>query len=131
MNNHKTRVRQNHDLIKVSSRYQLYNASASWYIPVRKLRDSVPDLCRAHEVWFNCVSTRNIRNGVGKIKTNTKMTINRAVGNLNGVKQNERVVKCSWVKFKWEEVKCRQVECSLVKCSWVKFKWEEVKCRQV
>jgi len=31
------------------------------------------------------------------------------VGNLNGVKPNERVVKCSWVKFKWEEVKCRQV----------------------
>jgi hypothetical protein len=22
------------------------------------------------------------------------------VGNLNGVKPNERVVKCSWVKFK-------------------------------
>jgi hypothetical protein len=26
-----------------------------------------------------------------------------------GVKPNERVVKCSWVTFKWEEVKCRQV----------------------
>jgi len=34
---------------------------------------------------------------------------NRAVGNLNGVKPNERVVKCSWVKFKWEEVKCSKV----------------------
>jgi len=34
---------------------------------------------------------------------------NGAVGNLNGVKSNERVVKCIWVKFKWEEVKCRQV----------------------
>jgi len=31
------------------------------------------------------------------------------VGNLNGIKPNERAVKCSWVKFKWEEVKCRQV----------------------
>ena len=31
------------------------------------------------------------------------------VGNLNGVKPNERVVKCSkpsWVKFKLEKVKC-------------------------
>jgi hypothetical protein len=28
------------------------------------------------------------------------------VGNFNRVKPNERVVKCSWVKFKWEEVKC-------------------------
>jgi len=34
---------------------------------------------------------------------------NAEVRNLNGVKPNERVVKCSWVKFKWEEVKCRQV----------------------
>jgi len=34
---------------------------------------------------------------------------NGAVGNLNGVRSNERVVKCSVVKFKWEEVKCRQV----------------------
>jgi len=31
------------------------------------------------------------------------------VGNLNGVKPNERVVKCSRVKFIWEEVKCREV----------------------
>ena len=31
------------------------------------------------------------------------------VGYLNGVKLNERAVKCSWVKFKWVEVKCRQV----------------------
>ena len=30
--------------------------------------------------------------------------------NLNGVKPNEKVVKWSWVKFKWEEVKCRQVK---------------------
>ena len=29
---------------------------------------------------------------------------NGAVGNLNGVKPNERVVKCSWVKFKGEEL---------------------------
>jgi len=33
----------------------------------------------------------------------------RAVGNLNGVKPNERVVKCIWVKFIWEDVKWRQV----------------------
>jgi hypothetical protein len=25
---------------------------------------------------------------------------NGAAGNLNGVKPNERVMKCSWVKFK-------------------------------
>ena len=31
------------------------------------------------------------------------------VGNVDGFKPSERVVKCSWVKFKWEEVKCRQV----------------------
>ena len=35
---------------------------------------------------------------------------NGAVGNLTAVKPNERVVKCSWVKFNWEEVKSRQVE---------------------
>jgi hypothetical protein len=35
---------------------------------------------------------------------------NGEVENLNGVKPNERVVKRSWVKFKWEEVKCRQVQ---------------------
>jgi hypothetical protein len=34
----------------------------------------------------------------------------QAVGKLNGAKPNERVVKCSWVKFKWEEVKCRQAQ---------------------
>jgi len=33
---------------------------------------------------------------------------NGTVGHLNGVKPNERVVKCNWVKFKWEEVKCQQ-----------------------
>jgi hypothetical protein len=32
---------------------------------------------------------------------------NGAGGNFNVVKPNERVVKCSWVKFKWEEVKCQ------------------------
>ena len=31
------------------------------------------------------------------------------VGNLNGVKPDEGVMKCRWVKFKCEEVKCRQV----------------------
>ena len=31
------------------------------------------------------------------------------VGNLNELKPNERVMKCNWVKFKLEEVKCRQV----------------------
>jgi hypothetical protein len=30
------------------------------------------------------------------------------------------IVKCSWVKFEWEEVKCRHREWSGVKCSWVK-----------
>ena len=28
---------------------------------------------------------------------------NGAVGNLNGVKPNERVAKCSWVKLKWKK----------------------------
>jgi len=31
------------------------------------------------------------------------------VGNLSGVRPTERVVKCNWVKFKWEEVGCRKV----------------------
>ena len=31
------------------------------------------------------------------------------VGNLNGVEPNERVVKCSSVKFQCEEVKCALV----------------------
>jgi hypothetical protein len=35
-----------------------------------------------------------------------KDNINEKVENLNGVKPNDRVVKCSWGKFKWEEVKC-------------------------
>jgi len=26
-------------------------------------------------------------------------------------------VKCSWVKFKWEDVKCSEVGCIWVKCS--------------
>ena len=34
---------------------------------------------------------------------------NWAIGNLNGVKSNERVVKFSWVKFKWEELKFSEV----------------------
>jgi len=34
---------------------------------------------------------------------------NGAVGDLNGVKPNERVVQCIWVKFKLEELKCREV----------------------
>jgi len=29
---------------------------------------------------------------------------------MYGVQPNERVVNCSPVKFKWEEVKCRQVK---------------------
>ena len=37
---------------------------------------------------------------------------NGAVGNLNGVKPNERVVKCSWVKY--SGVKCSWVKCSEV-----------------
>ena len=35
---------------------------------------------------------------------------NGVVGNLNGVKPNESVVKCSWAKFKWEEAKCSEVK---------------------
>jgi len=45
---------------------------------------------------------------------------NGAVGKLNRAKPNEREVKCSWVKFKWVEAKCRQVWWNGVKCSWVK-----------
>jgi len=37
------------------------------------------------------------------------MKLSISLGNLNGVKPNERVVKFSWVKFKWEEVKRQQV----------------------
>ena len=32
------------------------------------------------------------------------------VGYLNGVKPNDRAVKCSWVKFKWEKVKWSEVQ---------------------
>jgi hypothetical protein len=39
------------------------------------------------------------------------------VGNLNEVKPNERVLKCSWVKFKCEEVKCQKVGLSVMKVS--------------
>jgi hypothetical protein len=38
-----------------------------------------------------------------------------ALVNLSGVKPNDRVVKCRWVKFKWEKVKCRQLQWSGVK----------------
>jgi hypothetical protein len=62
-----------------------------------------------HEEWFNCFSTKEYQEWNGEIETNTNMTINGAVGILNGVKSNERVVKCSWVKFKCEELKCRIV----------------------
>jgi len=48
--------------------------------------------------------------------------LNGTVGNLYGVKPNERVVKCSWVKFKWEEVKCRQLK-------WSEMYW--LKCSEV
>jgi hypothetical protein len=34
---------------------------------------------------------------------------NGAVGKWNGFKSNERIVRCSWVKFKWEEMKCQRV----------------------
>jgi hypothetical protein len=49
-----------------------------------------------------------------QVEDNTKLSLEitgfqEVVGNLNGGKPNESVVKCSWVKFKWEEVKCRQV----------------------
>jgi hypothetical protein len=36
----------------------------------------------------------------------------------------EAKVKCSWVKFKWEEVQCRQVSTSVVK-------WSEVLSNRV
>jgi hypothetical protein len=64
-----------------------------------------------------------------RCKSNTEVLVLIREVYLDGVKPSERVVKCSLVKFKWEEVKCRQV--IEVKCSLVKFKWEEVKCRQV
>ena len=35
------------------------------------------------------------------------------MGNLNRVKPNEKLVKCSWVKFRWES----EVSTSVVKCS--------------
>ena len=36
--------------------------------------------------------------------------LNGAVGNLNVFEPNDRVVKCGWLKCKWEEVNCRQVQ---------------------
>jgi len=43
--------------------------------------------------------------------------LNGAVGNLNGVKPNEKLVNCRWVKFKWEELSISVVKCSHMKCS--------------
>jgi len=47
---------------------------------------------------------------------------NREVGNLNGFKPNERVVKCSWVKLerKCSVEKCSEVESSVAGWSVVK-----------
>jgi len=56
------------------------------------------------------VASSGDRNLIKKEAENIlKYNINGAVGNLSGVKPNERVVKFSWGKFKWEEVKCRQM----------------------
>jgi hypothetical protein len=41
------------------------------------------------------------------------------------------VVKCCWVKFKWEEVKCRQVEWNVVGWSLNGKKWSVDKCSEV
>ena len=43
---------------------------------------------------------------------------------LNGVKPNERLVKCSWVKYKWEEVKCQMFS----EVEWSVVGWSVVKC---
>ena len=43
-----------------------------------------------------------------------------AVGNWNGVKPSERVVKCCWVILnvrKWSVDRCSELKCSWVKCS--------------
>jgi len=55
-------------------------------------------------------SNRNSLSLCKERSTKIQRNILETVGNLNGVKPNERVVKCSWVKFRWEEVKCRQVK---------------------
>jgi hypothetical protein len=107
----------------------------------------------------NVPNTIKTQNNPQSIRRDSSLGINRNISKawndltikLNGVKPNERVVKCSWVKcswvkFKWDELKCQQVrwsgvkcnwvkcswvKCSWVKCSWVKFKWDELKCKQL
>ena len=58
---------------------------------------------------------------------------NEAVGNVNEVKPNERVVKCRWVNFKavkwWSIDKWCEVEWSVVK--WSEVLWIGVKCCEV
>ena len=44
------------------------------------------------------------------------------VGNLNGVKSNERVVKCSWVKFKFELLLVHMCKCNDTRCLICSFK---------
>jgi hypothetical protein len=44
-----------------------------------------------------------------RCESNTEVLVLIREVYLDGVKSSERVVKCSWVKFKLEEVKCRQV----------------------
>ena len=64
-------------------------------------------------------------------KTWSDVRWKEAVGNLNGVKPNESIVKGRYVKFKWEKVNCREVEWSVVGWSlnakkWIVVKWSEV-----
>ena len=57
-----------------------------------------------------------------------------AVGNLNGVKPNERVVKCSWVNLnerKWSVDKRSEVEWSVVGWSLNERRWSVEKRSEV
>ena len=73
--------------------------------PVIIIRDNDKGPCMLIDV-----ASSGDRNVIKKEDKNIlKYTIHGAVRKLNGVKPNERAVKCSWGKFKWEEVKSRQV----------------------
>ena len=65
-----------------------------------------------YDLWFLFVFTpRILQCKHFFVKAPIKLEVGNfgAIGNLNEVKPKERVVKFSWVKFEWEEVKCRKV----------------------
>jgi hypothetical protein len=71
------------------------------------IRDNEKGTCMLRDVAIS--GDRNVIKKEAEDILKYVYNINGAVGNLNGVKPNEGVLKCIWGKFKWEEVKCQQV----------------------